>query len=405
MARFIIRSLISTVVTMFLVSVLLFTLIEVGSGDITVKILGVFSTPEQRASYRAQLGLDAPSWQRYLDWLIGSDWRAERQVGYPLVTVANEQTGEQEWWAEVDGQLMRWDLDDGTLYSLTRRPGESALRQEDDSFWRQTPEGTEIFWGVNTNNSAVKWVRGEGAEVYVLTKAGMRKEGDGPQAYIPLRKGLVRGDPGESLQTGRPVSATLFTRVRNTFILAGLAFLLIMPLALLFGIIAGVNEGKFLDRFISVTSLGLTATPEFVTGIFLILVFGIWLKALPAVSVFLSDRAIFDNPTILALPILTLTAVELGYVIRMTRASMVEVMNSPYIRTAIIKGMPYRRVVLRHAVRNALMAPITVIMLHVNWLIGGIVVIEVVFGFPDWAATSTTRPSSATSTPSKPQGC
>ncbi|MCB0116491.1 MAG: ABC transporter permease, partial [Caldilineaceae bacterium] len=277
MARFIIRSLISTVVTMFLVSVLLFTLIEVGSGDVTVKILGVFSTPEQRASYRAQLGLDAPSWQRYLDWLIGSDWRAERQVGYPLVTVANEQTGEQEWWAEVDGQLMRWDLDDGTLYSLTRRPGESALRQEDDSFWRQTPEGTEIFWGVNTNNSAVKWVRGEGAEVYVLTKAGMRKEGDGPQAYIPLRKGLVRGDPGESLQTGRPVSATLFTRVRNTFILAGLAFLLIMPLALLFGIIAGVNEGKFLDRFISVTSLGLTATPEFVTGIFLILVFGIWL--------------------------------------------------------------------------------------------------------------------------------
>ncbi|MBI1294040.1 ABC transporter permease subunit [bacterium] len=367
---------------MFLVSVLLFTLIEVGSGDITVKILGVFSTPEQRASYQAQLGLNAPAWQRYLDWLIGNDWRAENQVGYPLVTVANQQNSEQEWWAEVDGQLMRWELSDGSLFSLTRRAGESAVREPADSFWQETPEGSEIFWGVNTNNSAVKWVRGEGAEVYVLTSAGMRKQGDGPQEYIPLRKGLIRGDPGESLQTGRPVAATLTTRVRNTAILAGLAFVLIMPLALLFGIIAGVNEGKFIDRFISISSLGLTATPEFVTGVFLIIVLGIWLKVFPAVSVFLSDRAIFENPALLALPILTLTAVELGYVIRMTRASMVEVMNSPYIRTAIIKGMPYWRVVMRHAVRNALMAPITVIMLHVNWLIGGIVVIEVVFGFP-----------------------
>ena len=84
----------------------------------------------------------------------------------------------------------------------------------------------------------------------------------------------------------------------------------------------------------------------------------------------------------LILPVLTLTAVELGYVARMTRASMVEVMDSPYIRTAIIKGLPFRRVVLRHGMRNALMAPITVIMLHVNWLIGGIVVVEVIFGYP-----------------------
>jgi peptide/nickel transport system permease protein len=160
------------------------------------------------------------------------------------------------------------------------------------------------------------------------------------------------------------------------------AFLVVMPLALLLGIIAGINEGKWIDRVISITSLGATATPEFVTGVFLILVFGIWLKWLPAVSVFLSSDAIFQDPKLIALPVLTLTAVELGYVARMTRASMVEVMDSAYIRTAIIKGMPYSRVVLRHAVRNALMAPITIIMLHVNWLIGGVVVVEVLFGFP-----------------------
>ncbi len=381
MARFIIRSIVSTLITMFLVSVLLFTLLEVGSGDITVKILGVFATPEQRASYRAQLGLTQPAWQRYMDWLIGNDWRAESLVGHELITLPDPQTQEQEWWANVDGQATQWVLEAGQLFALRRQENGTAQKTPVPEAWGQ--EGArEIFWGVNNNNSAVKWVQGEGAQVFVLTKAGMRQQGDGPQEYIPIRKGLLRGDPGESLQTGRPVWITLATRIRNTFILAGLAFLFIMPLALLFGIIAGVNEGRALDRVISVTSLGLTATPEFVTGIFLILVFGIWLKWLPAVSVFLSDRAIFEDPRILALPILTLTAVELGYVIRMTRASMVEVMGSSYIRTAIIKGMPYRRVVLRHAVRNALMAPITVIMLHVNWLIGGIVVIEVVFGYP-----------------------
>lgn len=381
MARFIIRSVISTIVTMLLVSIALFLLIEVGSGDITVRILGVFSTPEQRASYRAQLGLNDLVWLRYLDWLIGNDWRAQRHVGYPLVTVNNPQTREAEWWADVNGELTRWELNEGRLLALKRQPDGSTTSHLVSGDWK-IEEGREVFWGLDTKNNAVKWVRGAGAEVWVLTKAGLRKEGDGPQEYIPLRKGLLRGDAGKSLQYGRPVSVTLAGRVRNTLVLAGVAFLVVMPLALLFGILAGINEGKSVDRFISVTSLAATATPEFVTGIFLILILGIWLKVLPAVAVFLSDDAIFQDPKLLALPVLTLTAVELGYVVRMTRASMVEVMGSPYIRTAILKGMPRWRVVVRHAVRNALMAPITIIMLHVNWLIGGVVVVESIFGYP-----------------------
>lgn len=382
MARFIMRSLISTVITMLLVSIALYFLIEVGSGDITIKILGIESTQEQRASYRAQLGLNDPVWLRYLDWLIGNDFRAERQVGHNLVTIRNEQTGENEWWADVDGELTRWKLEEGRLIALKRQEDGSASEHLVSGAWQTDEQGQESFWGVNTNNSAVKWVRGSGAEVWVRTKAGFRKEGDGPQQYIPLRKGLVRGDAGISLQFGRPVAVTLIPRIRNTLILAGTAFVVVMPLALFFGIIAGINEGRFSDRFISITSLAATATPEFVTGIFLILIFGIWLKVLPAVAIFTSADAIFEDPTLLALPVLTLTAVELGYIIRMTRASMVEVMDSAYIRTAILKGMPYRRVVIRHAIRNALMAPITIIMLHVNWLIGGVVVVEAIFGYP-----------------------
>ena len=115
MARFLVRSIVSTIVTMLLVSIALFLLIEVGTGDISIKILGIFSTPEQRASYRAQLGLDAPTWQRYLDWLVGNDWRAESLVGHPLVTVKNPQSKETEWWAEIDDQLVRWKMEKGEL--------------------------------------------------------------------------------------------------------------------------------------------------------------------------------------------------------------------------------------------------------------------------------------------------
>ncbi|MEM7802763.1 MAG: ABC transporter permease, partial [Chloroflexota bacterium] len=128
--------------------------------------------------------------------------------------------------------------------------------------------------------------------------------------------------------------------------------------------------------------LALTATPEFVTGVFLILFFGVRWKIFPAIAAFDSPTALRENPLLIALPVLTLTAVELGYITRMTRASMVEVMSTPYIRTAIIKGMPFWRVVFRHAVRNALMAPITIIMLHINYLVGGVVVVEVIFGYP-----------------------
>ena len=382
MARFIIRSLLSALITMLLVSAALFFFLEVGSGDVTVKLLGIESTPEQRASYRAQLGLDAPAWQRYIDWLAGSDWRAENLVGQSLVSLKNPSSNEAEWWAEVDGTFKRWTMRDGQLYELTRQPDGSATEATAAITWSKAEDGSDVFWGVDTQNNAVMWVQGSGDTVWVRTKAGFRKEGDGPRQYIPLRKGLVRFDAGQSLQTGRPVSVTLWPRVRNTLVLAGLAFLIVMPLALVFGIIAGINEGRAVDRVISIAGLAMTATPEFVTGIFLILIFGVWTRTFPAVAIFTSPNAIFENPMLLVLPVMTLTAVELGYVSRMTRASMVEVMDTAYIRTAIIKGMPRGRVVLRHALRNALLAPITIIMLHVNWLVGGVVVVEAIFGYP-----------------------
>ena len=382
MIRVLMRGLVSMCVTMLLVSSVLFVLLEAGSGDVTQKLLGPFATPEQRASYRAQLGLDRPLWQRYMTWLAGNDWWVDDRVGFSLVQISNTQTGESEWWAQREGRLVRWKLEETHLIEIRRRADGSAETTSVDGLWQKLEDGSEVFWGVDSQNRAVKWVRGSGEMVWVLTSAGFRRSGDGAGRYIPLQKGLLRGDPGQSLRTGRPVAATLFSRLRNTAVLAGVAFVVVMPLALLLGIVAGVWVGRPLDRVLSVGSLIATATPEFVSGIFLILIFGIWWKVLPAVSVFLNKDAVFEDPRLLVLPVMTLTAMELGYVLRMTRASLIEVMQSSYIRTAVLKGLSMRQVVIRHALRNALIAPITVMLLHVNWLIGGLVVVEAVFGYP-----------------------
>ena len=380
MPALLVRSVLSMCGTMLLVSIALFALLEAGSGDVTKKILGAFATPEQRESYRRQLGLDQPLWQRYASWLAGNDWWLDIRVGHELITLPNPQTGESEWWASTAVGPRRWRLQGDLLLAIPRGGGPTTA--EEEVTWRTAADGTEFFWGIDETNAAVKWLRGIGVSTWVLTPAGFRQEDGGPVEFIPLQQGLIRGDPGQSLRTGRPVAATLFPRLRNSAILAGLALLLIMPLALCLGAIAGVRVGRLSDRFLSIGSLIATATPEFVTGLGLILVFGIWLQVLPAVSVFVEQDAVWRDPALLVLPVLTLTAVELGYIIRMTRTSMIEVMESGYIRTAVLKGLPMFRVVARHALRNALIAPVTVIMLHVNWLIGGLVVVEAVFGYP-----------------------
>jgi peptide/nickel transport system permease protein len=226
------------------------------------------------------------------------------------------------------------------------------------------------------------WVQGDDLEAWVVQKLSWQTVSGAPRRYVPLQKGLLRGDPGISFSTRRPVSELLVRRLRNSGILAGIAFVIVMPIALVLGLVAGLNEGKWLDRALSVSSLIATATPEFASGVILILIFSMWLDLFPGAVVLSSDTAILEKPEMLVLPVLTLTGVELGYVLRITRSSMVDVMQQDYIRTAIMKGLPRRWIVFRHALRNALIAPITVIMLHVNWLIGGIVVIETIFGFP-----------------------
>jgi peptide/nickel transport system permease protein len=654
MAKFLVRRILSLILTMFIVSVVVFAISELAPGDVVRHMLGQFATPEQEESLRAQLGLNRPIWVRYVSWLVGSDalW-ARPKVKMPLRQTIAPETGYVEWWAvEPDGTLIRWRLDGDDLTAIRRytdgtveesldnerwqidasaeaerlrnvrlevldddrltlqdrnnlvyhiadlieilstrgqtqsellarieeqeealtaladveveeeraalqtsargmlnneivqalavaqtlseasgavdeeylrtvpnqlgkaatlleesQPGLSeklrsaskavlgrkldevsaisaeivgplsdlaapltALAQalEDDDYSQaaellrtmfdpsnppdetlqalmaeqfadsakalqdvapqtaahltQASESLEsgdiaathdalvrfgeatvateplvarnnairksrvgrFFWGVDNLNHAVKWETG-GERTFWRKAIGagwwVEKPG-GASEYIPLQRGLLRGDPGESVRSRQAVGPELLRRLRNSGILAALAFVIVMPLALLLGIIAGLNEGKAIDRILSVLGLMTTSSPNFATGVLLILLFSVGLGLLPGATVFTSSTTIFEQPKMLVLPVMTLTLIELGYVLRITRASMAEVMDKPYIRTAFLKGLPYRRIVLKHALRNALIAPITVIMLHVNWLMGGIVVVEAIFGFP-----------------------
>ncbi len=155
-----------------------------------------------------------------------------------------------------------------------------------------------------------------------------------------------------------------------------------IPIGLALGCIAGITEGSFLDRIISVTGSVFVSIPAFASGIFLIVIFSLWLDLFPGASIPDPADSTFESARKMILPILTLALDEIGYLARFTRVSMAEVMHSDYIRTAVLKGIPRIKVIWRHALRNALIAPFTAIMLHINWLIGGVLVAEVLFNYP-----------------------
>jgi peptide/nickel transport system permease protein len=382
MAKFILRRLFLLLLTMILVSIAVFLITESSPGNVARNVLGSFVTPEQEKSFLMQMGLDKPVYKRYLYWLLGSDWHASRKAGLSLRRIITEE-GFEEWWAvRDDGALIRWKLRGEDLIAEARSFEGTISESFNNKRWHTDEQGVSSFWGVDTQNHVVRWEKGSDIKVWTFViGTGWMETTGGPVEYIPLKKGFIRGDPGISLRTGRPVSRSMFIRLRNSLVLAGIAFIIVMPLALLLGMIAGLKEGTLRDRLLSIGGMMFSVTPEFATGIFLILIVAVWLGLVPGAAVF-GDKAPWERPDMLILPVLTLTLIELGYVLRITRASMVEVMRSPYIRTAFLKGLPYWRIVLKHAVRNALMAPITVIMLHVNWLMGGIVIVEVVFGYP-----------------------
>ncbi|HEX9449064.1 MAG TPA: ABC transporter permease [Dongiaceae bacterium] len=263
MGAFALRRLGALIITMFVVSVMIFAAFEWTPGQVASKMLGPFATPEQVQLKTIELGLDRPATVRYVEWV---------------------------------GKVLRGDLGYSTYFKT---------------------EVNNIIWD----------------------------------------------------------------RLGHTLILASLAFAVIVPCSIFFGVVAGMREGTKLDRAISVLSIITTSIPEFASGVFLATIFVILLDWLPGAS----TLDTIDGGSVLpqlVLPVAVMVLFDLGYVVRMVRASMVEVMTRPYIRTAILKGLSFRKVVMGHALRNAMVVSLTVILLQINYLIAGVVVVETIFAYP-----------------------
>ncbi|WP_315923968.1 ABC transporter permease [Mesorhizobium sp. SP-1A] len=205
------------------------------------------------------------------------------------------------------------------------------------------------------------------------------------EAATPQFSGVLQGDFGCSTKFRTKVAAKLFPALKATAILMFWVMVCMIPSALLIGVLAGMREGSRTDRSLSVVSIATTATPEYVSGVIFTVVFATWLGWLNGSAASATFQGItFTN---FALPVMTLAIYGMGYIARMTRASMVEVMTAQYIRTARLKGLSFGAVIIKHALRNALIAPFTVIMLQFPWLLTGVVVVEIMFRYQGFGYT------------------
>lgn len=199
--------------------------------------------------------------------------------------------------------------------------------------------------------------------------------------YVEYLGKLASGDLGQSLRFKAPVREILGDRLKNTAILAGVCFALIVPLSMLLGIIAGKREASRLDRAILLFATLAASVPEFAMGVFLASIFVVWLGWLPGTATLVAGGG-WSIASQFILPVAVVVLYDMGYVVNMVRASMVEVMQRAYIRTAVLKGLASRRVILGHALRNAMINPATIIFLQLSYLISGLVVVETVFAYP-----------------------
>jgi peptide/nickel transport system permease protein len=192
---------------------------------------------------------------------------------------------------------------------------------------------------------------------------------------------FFRGDMGDSLEYQVPVSSLLGPSLVHSLKLAALAFVLVVPLSIVGGVFAALKQGRIGDRSITIAGLSLTAVPEFVTAIVLIIVFGVALKWLPVTATPPEGAGPFTQIKYLLLPALALVMVLFGYIARIARAGTIEALDADYTRTAYLKGLPTTTVIRRHVLRNALLPTIAVIATQTGYLIGGLVVIEKIFNY------------------------
>jgi len=196
----------------------------------------------------------------------------------------------------------------------------------------------------------------------------------------------LQGQLGDSVQYQSPVSEILLPAIGYSFRLATMAFLIVVPLSIVGGIIAAINRGKLVDRVITVGGLSAAVIPEFVWAVLLVFVVGVKLEWLPVTAFPDVDISIVQVIRHMILPSLALVLVLFGYISRIARAGVIEAMDSDYSRTAVLKGLTKRQMINRHVLRNALLPTIAVVASQVPYLVGGLVAVEIVFNYPGFGS-------------------
>lgn len=242
--------------------------------------------------------------------------------------------------------------------------------------------GTEILPG-----DVAEAILGQSATPEAVAAIREQLNLDRPAAvrYLDWLSNFLRGDLGVSLAANLPISEMISGRLKNTLMLAALTAALAVPLSLAMGLAAAMFPGGRVDRFVTVSTLFLLSVPEFFIAATLVLIFAVHLQWVPAITYATEYDSIWQLAKSLALPILTLTTSVIAHMARMTRAAILNVMTSPYVEMAILKGVPRRRIVLRHALLNAVGPVVNVVALNLAYLIGGVTIVETVFSYPGLA--------------------
>lgn len=200
--------------------------------------------------------------------------------------------------------------------------------------------------------------------------------------FIRWLVGLFQGELGTSYANNMAIADLIWPRFINSMKLAGITTIIAVPLALTLGISSAMLRGTLYDRTVTVLTIGIISVPEFMIATMAVLVFAVYLKWLPSLSLVSEINTLFDVLRVYAMPVITLTFVVSAQMIRMTRAAVIETLDTPYVEMALLKGAPRMRIVLRHALPNALGPIVNAVALSLSYLVGGVIIVETIFNYP-----------------------
>lgn len=223
-------------------------------------------------------------------------------------------------------------------------------------------------------------------EAVAALRAKLGLDQPGPIRYLHWLGGLLSGDPGVSLVNNLPVSEMISSRLPRSLTLAGITAMVAVPLALLIGIFSAMYSGSRIDRVLSTLTLSMVAVPEFLVATLAVLFFAVKLRWLSALSYVPDDATFLEFVKAYTLPVLTLCFVLIAQMARMTRAALIDQLNQPYIEMAFLKGASLKRAVLGHALPNAIGPIVNAVALSLSYLLGGVVIVEIIFNYPGVAS-------------------